>query len=126
MKQSTRNFYTLLSVLPGLLFIIFFSYSISFFLELFRHMDEIDHDPQQYFPVEHFTGIIVISIIFGLVCIAALIVFIIHLINNKSLSDGERIVWIIVFLLIGIIGYPIYWFMRGIHYNPEARQSLNT
>jgi hypothetical protein len=27
--------------------------------------------------------------------------------------DGtERVIWILVFLFAGLVGYPIYWYMR--------------
>jgi len=41
-----------------------------------------------------------------------LVFFIIHMINNKKLDSTERLVWILVFLFAGVIGYPVYWYLR--------------
>src|SRR5688572_19117448 len=41
-----------------------------------------------------------------------LIFYIIHAVGNKTIDTTERLIWIIIFLFFGIIGFPIYWFMR--------------
>ena len=48
----------------------------------------------------------------ALLSIGLLIFFIMHLLRHKALDSTERIIWILVFLFAGIIGYPIYWYMR--------------
>ena len=48
----------------------------------------------------------------GILSIGLLIFFIMHLLRHKALDSTERIIWILVFLFAGIIGYPIYWYMR--------------
>jgi hypothetical protein len=44
--------------------------------------------------------------------IALLVYYIIHAINNQRLDSAERIAWILIFIFIGFIGYPIYWYLR--------------
>ena len=87
------------------------------FIGAFRGIDETNN-PALFF--DHISGIIIIAIIMAGVSVAALVVFIVHVINNKSLPDNERIVWVLVFFFAGMIGFPIYWFMRGIKYDPSA------
>jgi len=41
-----------------------------------------------------------------------LIFYIIHAINNKAIDSNERIIWILIFIFAGMIGFPVYWFMR--------------
>jgi hypothetical protein len=48
----------------------------------------------------------------GLLSLGLLIFFIIHLVRSKAMDSTERIIWVLVFLFAGIIGYPIYWYMR--------------
>lgn len=62
----------------------------------------------------------------AVITLAALILFIIHVIHNKSLPDNERIVWVLVFVFAGMIGFPIYWFMRAIKYHPQAYNLPNS
>jgi hypothetical protein len=41
-----------------------------------------------------------------------LIYFIIHVINNKTIDSTERIIRILVFIFAGMVGFPVYWYMR--------------
>lgn len=43
---------------------------------------------------------------------ALLIFYIIHAVGNKMISTTERILWILIFIFIGIISFPVYWFLR--------------
>ena len=54
---------------------------------------------------------ILILVIF-LLSIGLLIYFIIHLVNNKKADSTEKAVWILAFVLGGMISYPIYWYMK--------------
>jgi len=121
MKSSTRNLYTALSILP---FIFFVAYIVSFFalfVDMFHNMHEFSADTHP-FPFENFGTIMVCGILMAVITLTTLIIFIIHALNNKSLPDNERIIWVIVFVFAGMIGFPIYWFMRGIKYNPDQYQ----
>ena len=40
------------------------------------------------------------------------IYYIIQVVNNQALDSTERIIWILVFIFAGMIGYPVYWYMR--------------
>jgi membrane protein DedA with SNARE-associated domain len=73
-------------------------------------------------PFKNFGTIMITGILMAVITFAALIIFIIHVINNKSLPDNERIIWVLVFIFAGMIGIPIYWFMRGIKYDPNNYQ----
>lgn len=35
-----------------------------------------------------------------------------HAITNKALSDNERIVWLLVTLMGGVIGWPLYYWVN--------------
>jgi len=59
-----------------------------------------------------FVGLILIGMLMAVTGIAALIFFLIHAINNKSIDSNERLVWILVFLFASVFSFPIYWYMR--------------
>jgi|SRR5688572_4415073 len=66
-------------------------------------------------PKDIFAGILsfIGPIIFcGVTSLGLLIFYIMHAITNKTIDTTERIVWILVFIFMGIISFPIYWFMR--------------
>ena len=41
-----------------------------------------------------------------------LIFYIIHAVMNKSLNAAEQVLWILLFVFLGIIVFPVYWVMR--------------
>jgi len=55
--------------------------------------------------------------------LALLIFYIVHAVNNKSIDTTERIVWILIFIFVGLIPFAIYWFMRIWGEEPPRAQS---
>lgn len=72
------------------------------------------NDPQQ---TAQFFGS-VISTIFPLflvllvVFFTLLTIFILHAVRNRTISDGERAIWILAFVIAGTIAFPVYFFLR--------------
>jgi hypothetical protein len=60
----------------------------------------------QLMPAFIYIGLLVIA------KIGLLIFYIVHAVNNQRLDSTERIVWILIFIFAGTIGYPIYWYLR--------------
>lgn len=56
--------------------------------------------------------LIITGLLAGILKLAALIYFIINMLNNKRVLGGERVIWVLVFIFTGGIGFPIYWYMR--------------
>jgi len=54
--------------------------------------------------------VVLLVIAFGVFCFVFWILMIVDAAQRKSLSDGERIAWILVLVFIGIIGALIYYF----------------
>ena len=66
-------------------------------------------------PADIFAGVLSFIgpvILCFLISLALLIFYIIHSISNKTITTAERVIWVIVFIFIGSISFPIYWFMR--------------
>lgn len=122
MKTSTRNLYTILSFLPLIGFVVYMISFIFMFVNTFQELENYEPGSDR-FPFEQFGTIMITGILMALITLTALIIFIIHVINNKSLPDNERIIWVLVFVFAGIVGFPIYWFMRGIKYDSQAYRS---
>jgi hypothetical protein len=86
-----------------------------FFWQLFHAIGATilfgDHDNGEQFimPVLSF----IIPIIFAAVGTLALTIFyIVHAVLNKSLEPGEQILWILLFIFIGVFAFPAYWIIR--------------
>lgn len=73
-----------------------------------------DHNEPDFFTVwSSIWPFIMIAIIAAVLKLAALIYFIIHMLDNKRVKEGgEKVIWVLVFLFTGGIGFPIYWYMR--------------
>ena len=109
MSKSSKVLLGLLSILPLILGAVII---IQVFV-LFPEMIAWSHDePDPYTVFTTFTPVFVTGLIAGVLAVGLLIFFIVHMLNNKKIESGERLIWIIVFLLAGAIGYPIYWYLR--------------
>lgn len=51
-------------------------------------------------------------ILLAISSLALLIFYIVHAVTNKEIGAGERVLWILLFLFVGIIVFPIYWTVR--------------
>jgi hypothetical protein len=120
MTTANRNLYSILSLLPAILLVIYFALFILMFVGMFGRMHEFEERPHEAFDFGQFGAVMIVGILLGIASLAALILFIIHVVNNKSLPDSERIIWILAFLFAGFVGFPLYWFMRGIKYESAA------
>ena len=90
------------------------------FIDLFQNIDSIENNPEDFISFSQFGTMFALIILMSLVSLAALILFIIHVVKNKSLPETEKIIWVLVFVFAGVIGFPLYWFMRGIKYNEAS------
>jgi hypothetical protein len=54
---------------------------------------------------------IIIGGLISLACFAFWLWMLIHAITNKGLSDGEKIVWVLVVILVPFVGSIIYFFI---------------
>ena len=54
---------------------------------------------------------IIIGGLISLACFAFWLWMLIHAITNKGLSDGEKIVWVLVVIFLPLIGSIIYFFI---------------
>ena len=62
--------------------------------------------------LERIGMIIGFAVLLGMVSLGVKIYFIILAVNNMAIDGTERLVWILIFVFAGLIGYPIYWYMR--------------
>lgn len=56
--------------------------------------------------------LIIVLIPLFVTTIALMIIYVILAVNNTTINDTERIIWIIAIILFGTISFPIYFFLR--------------
>ena len=109
MSRSSKLFIGLLSFLPIILLVVLFFMMFTLF-PTFMEWDKYEPEPQEVFSA--FGPMFILGFGMALLSLGLLIFFIMHLLRNKAMDSTERIIWILVFLFAGIVGYPIYWYMR--------------
>lgn len=109
MSRNSKILIGLLSFLPIILFIVLIAMFFILFPTIFQ-WEHVEPEPGEVFSV--FGPIFIVGLMMGLLSLGLLIFFIMHLIRNKKMEGTERVIWILVFLFAGMIGYPIYWYMR--------------
>jgi hypothetical protein len=77
------------------------------FFEMFRHGEP---DPEYMFA--NFYPVVASGILMAFASLGLLIYYLIHAINNKQIDSTERLIWVLVFIFAGTIGFPIYWYLR--------------
>ena len=122
MSRSKKVIIGILAFLPLVSVAVFLIY---FFATLFPEIIRIEHehgDVQPEFFFGKMMGFIASLIILVFVQLALMIYFIIHAINNYRVKNEERIIWVLLFIFVSTIAYPIYW---GIRIWPEEKPESN-
>lgn len=57
-------------------------------------------------------GFIISAVVLGLIHLGLMVFFIIHAINNTRVKTEERIIWVLLFIFVNSIAFPIYWGLR--------------
>src|SRR4249920_1563257 len=111
MSRSSKIILGILSFLPFLLLIFYMGAVFNFVLEMIQisHQSE---KPDAVFMWTRMAGVFIWAIVLGILTLGLKIYYIIHAINNKLIDQTEKIVWVLVFIFFGIVGYPAYWISR--------------
>ena len=122
MSRSKKVIIGILAFLPLVSAAVFMIYFFAaFFPEIIRMEQEHGDVPPEFF-FGNMMGFIASVIILVFVQLALMIYFIIHTINNKRVKNEERIIWVVLFIFVSTIAYPIYW---GIRIWPEEKPESN-
>ena len=109
MSRGSKLFIGILSFLPLVLLAVLFIMVI-WLIPTFAEWERYDPTPQEI--LGSFAPLFILGFGMGILSIGLLVFCIMHLVRHKGMDSTERIIWVLVFLFAGIIGYPIYWYMR--------------
>ena len=111
MSRSSKLFVGILSFLPIILLLVFLFMIFSMF-PTFIEWGNNNHEPAPQEVFSAFAPLFFLGFGMAILSIGLLIFFIMHMLRHKGMDSTERIIWVLVFLFAGIVGYPIYWYMR--------------
>ena len=111
MSRSSKIILGILSFLPFLLLLFYMGAVFNFVLEMIQISHQTEK-PDAVFMWTRMAGVIIWAIVLGFLTLGLKIYYIIHAINNKLIDQTEKIVWVLVFIFFGIVGYPAYWVSR--------------
>lgn len=108
-KYNTFLFVFIISVLALIFFLVFYIKGI---FEFAFHADEYAHaNPIEVFMTIFSPAVIVSGIIMGITSLLYRILGIVYVARNKAVSDGEKALWIIGFVLMGFITGIVFLIM---------------
>ncbi|MBC7848327.1 MAG: hypothetical protein H7Y31_01260 [Chitinophagaceae bacterium] len=113
MSSSKKIFTGIFAFAPLVLFALYLVNFVRFFITAFQRADSNHHiDDMMFRDFGGLAGIVITSILLGLLSLATLVYFLVHAINNQKLNRDERIIWVLVFIFVGFLCFPVYWYMR--------------
>ncbi len=107
MSKNGKIFLGVLTFLP----IISLLMTIGFMVNAFSIV-QTNGAPDAEALSDSFRGLLILTVIGIFLSIGLLIYYIIHAVNNKKLTDNERVIWVILFIFISNIAFIIYWILR--------------
>jgi hypothetical protein len=111
MSKSGKIITGILSFLPLLFLTGYFILFFSFFLQIINiGQNGKMGDPEIF--MTQFIGMFAMLFLVGILTLGLLIYFIIHINNNKKLDSNEKLTWILIIIFVGMIGKPVYWYMK--------------
>jgi hypothetical protein len=111
LSQSQKILIGILTLLP-FLFVPYFIFQVFSFVMTTVSNDRVGIDLQPVAIISAILSFIFPIILLSLLSLGLFIFYIIHTVNNKNMESTERIIWILLFIFVGFIIFPIYWFMR--------------
>ncbi len=110
LSQNQKIILGIFTALPFIIFPFILWNIFQFVVDMVRASDHGEPTTSDIFA--GLFSFILPAILSTLLSLALLIYYIIHAVSNKSISSAEQLVWILLFIFIGIVAFPIYWIMR--------------
>jgi hypothetical protein len=111
LTQGQKILIGVLTLLP-FLFVPYLIFQVFSFVMTTVSNDSMGIDPQPEIILSAIFSFIFPIILLSLLSLALFIFYIIHTVNNKNMETTERIIWILLFIFVGLVVFPVYWIMR--------------
>jgi len=115
MSSGSKTILGILTFLPIVFGMVFFVGYIFFIKDMVLNIPP-DNDPQVFFR-QYFMHLFNPAVITGfigyiLLHFGLMIWYIIHVVKNGTRTEGEKVMWILLFIFIGTIGNIIYFLVK--------------
>jgi hypothetical protein len=108
MTKGHKIILGIFTFLPFILMVLYFGTIVLLVRDALVYRDE-----DMPFPiVGDVLWLVIMALLAGLLSFGLMIYYIIHAINNPQVDNNEKIVWVLLFVLVNVVSFPIYWYMR--------------
>ena len=114
MKKSAKTILGICTFGYFVLVIVFVCIMISTMLNTMPMLDDMNRHPE-VFPRQFFQNILHVlplAIILGISWLSLLIYYIVNAATLKTITTGERVMWILLFVFFKSIAFIVYFFVR--------------
>ena len=111
MKSSTKIILGILSIIPLIGFVYFFSSFISIIFELSSEPPQFDNEgPGEI--IRMFIGPYIAMFFCMLINMAMMVTFIVFAIKDRSATESDKVLWVLLIVFLSLFINPIYWLIR--------------
>jgi hypothetical protein len=112
MSRPTRTFIGILSVLPLAGLFVLLGYLFASFIPHMIELDKMGHEVEAMDVLPSIGILLIIVILFGILHLGLLIYFIIHVIQDRPASSGDKVLWVLLLFFFNPLSFPFYWYFR--------------
>lgn len=118
MKKITKIALGAVTLWPPVWMVLFFLFMIGlFFLDNGRKTPAGQHGAPLAMMLFFGLHFLTILVIFALIAF-----YLVHLFKHSNIPEDKRVIWLLVILLGGVIGAPVYWYLH-IWKAPESNEA---
>jgi hypothetical protein len=108
MTKGNKIILGIVTLLPFLAMVLYFGTIVLLVRDAMIYSDE-----DMPFPiVGDVLWLVITALAAGLLSFGLMIYYIIHAIQNPQVITNEKIIWVILFVTVSVIAFPIYWYLR--------------
>ncbi len=104
MNKTNKILLGIFSFIPLVLAVVMIVFAINIFLD--------QNNFSSTYTLSDFMPIVITGVLASACNIGLLIYYIIDITRQRNMADGEKIMWILLFLFTPVIAYPVYFFIR--------------
>ena len=110
-KYNTFLFIFIVSVVALIVFLVFYMQAIFGFAMKMDEFNGLNPNPFEFFSRVFTPHVIISAMVMGFSSMAYRILGIVHVAKNKTVSDGEKALWIVGFIIMGFVTAIVFLVM---------------
>ena len=122
MSKAQKTLYGIIAFLPiilGIFLVIQIFSTVSEFIPTSRY-----DEPDPKAVVDALMPFVALILFAALLSLSNIILYIVHVVNNKNVTSNERIMWILLFIFVNGISEPIYFLTRIVNEKPKDESGM--